>query len=608
MAKEEVIISVKTDAKSAGKDIDNVKKSTAETSNAASDAAQNFSVMGVSIGGIKTAFAKVIPIAKAMFTTIKGGIMATGIGALLIAFAALRQFFTDNEEGAAKLKTILAGIGVVTGNITDVLSNLGKAMFEAFSNPKQAIADLKDAIVQNVENRIAGLVQGFGALGKIVSGVFSGSLSQVKEGMKDFGEGSLQAFTGVEDLTQKISKNVGDFVKQTKEEVGVATQLEKDRLALQKFERQALVDKAKTESEIMKLRLQARDIEKFTNEERLGFMREANKLADEQLQKDLHVAEEKLRFQQVENSFSKSSQENLDAEAQLEATVFQIQRSNFSERKRMKSEEQALVREAAALQKAADKEEQDAIKKRLEIEKAVRQEIQTLQENEIEKSNEKFDKLIEQAKQNGIDTVELEKKKIKAVSDINAKFDADQAKKDDAQRAAAQQGLMTGLSTAQEVFGKESAAGKAAGIAQATINTYQAASKALAQFGVPLGIPFAALAVAAGFKQVQAIQNTPPPQLNRGGVIRGAGTGTSDSISARLSKGETVINARSSRMFKPLLSALNEAGGGVGFAEGGTLDTSLGGNTIGAVKAFVVTDDITESQNSLQKIRQKATI
>ena len=236
MAKEEVIISVKTDAKSAGKDIDNVKKSTAETSNAASDAAQNFSVMGVSIGGIKTAFAKVIPIAKAMFTTIKGGIMATGIGALLIAFAALRQFFTDNEEGAAKLKTILAGIGVVTGNITDVLSNLGKAMFEAFSNPKQAIADLKDAIVQNVENRIAGLVQGFGALGKIVSGVFSGSLSQVKEGMKDFGEGSLQAFTGVEDLTQKISKNVGDFVKQTKEEVGVATQLEKDRLALQKFE------------------------------------------------------------------------------------------------------------------------------------------------------------------------------------------------------------------------------------------------------------------------------------------------------------------------------------------------------------------------------------
>ena len=608
MAKEEVIISVKTDAAQANTSLDNVKKTTADTSDAAKDAAQNFSVMGVSIGGIKTAFAKIIPIAKTMFTTIKGGIMATGIGALLLAFAALRQYFTDNEEGAAKLKTIMAGIGVVTGNITDVLSDLGKAIFEAFSNPKKAVMDLADAIKTNVMNRVEGMVQGFGALGKIVSGVFSGSLSQVKEGLKDFGEGSLQAFTGVEDLTQKISKNVGDFVKQTKEEVGVATQLEKDRLALQKFERTALVDKAKTESEIMKLRLQARDIESFTNEERLSFMRQANKLADEQLQKDLHVAEEKLRFQQVENSFSKSSQENLDAEAQLEAQVFQIQRSNFSERKRMKSEEQALVREAQANAKQAAKEEEDALKKIQEVQKAIREETQTAQENEIEKSNEKYDKLIEQARQNGIDTVELERKKIQAQRAINNKFDAERAKKEKAKLDAQKQGLMTGLSTAQQVFGKESAAGKAAAIAQATINTYQAASKSLAQFGVPAGIPFAALAVVAGLKQVKAITSTPEPQFARGGVVRGAGTGTSDSVSARLSKGETVINARSTRMFKPLLSALNEAGGGVAFANGGTLDTGAGGATIGAVKAFVVTDDITQSQNNLEVIRQKATI
>jgi hypothetical protein len=61
-------------------------------------------------------------------------------------------------------------------------------------------------------------------------------------------------------------------------------------------------------------------------------------------------------------------------------------------------------------------------------------------------------------------------------------------------------------------------------------------------------------------------------------------------------------------MFKPMLSAMNEAGGGVGFADGGTLDTSSNGQTFGAIKAFVVTDDVTNSQNSLDKIRQKATI
>ncbi len=558
--KIEQVIKLRADTKDADRGLEDVKKKTEETSNAATDAAQNFSVMGVSIGGIKAAFAKVIPIAKAMFTTIKGGIAATGIGALLLAFAALRQFFTDNEQGAAKLKTILAGIGVVTGNITDVLSELGGKMFEAFSNPKQAVIDLKDAIVENVENRIEGMIQSFGALGKVIGGVFKGDLGTIKEGMKEFGESQLQVLTGVEDVTSKISKSVGDFVNQTKDEVKIATQLEKDRLALQMFERKALVDKAKTESEIMKLRLQARDREAFAADERLEFMRQANKLADEQLAKDLHVANEKLRFQQVENSFSKSSQENLDAEAQLEATVFQIQRSNFSERKRMKSEEQALVREMAALEKAEETARLKAIAEREKAEKEAAAKRKKEQDEEL--------------------------------------------KRQEAIRKERQAGLMTGLKTAQEVFGKESAMGKAAAIAQATINTYQAASKALSQFGVPLGIPFAALAVAAGFKQVSAIQATPEPELALGGIVSGFGTGTSDSVSARLSKGESVINANSTRMFKPLLSAINEAGGGRAFASG----EGIGGTTMGVVKAFVVADDMTKQQDKMSKIRRKATI
>ena len=602
--KVEQVLKLRADTKDADKGLEEVKKKTEDTGNAAQDAAQNFSVMGVSIGGIKAAFAKVIPIAKAMFTTIKGGIAATGIGALLLAFAALRQFFTDNEQGAAKLKTILAGIGVVTGNITDVLSELGGKMFEAFSNPKQAVIDLKDAIVENVENRIEGMIQSFGALGKVISGVFSGSLSQVKEGMADFGKSQLQVFTGVEDITGKIQKNVSDFVNQTKDEVKIATQLEKDRLALQMFERKALVDKAKTESEIMKLRLQARDREAFAADERLEFMREANKLADEQLAKDLHVANEKLRFQQVENSFSKSSQENLDAEAQLEATVFQIQRSNFSERKRMKSEEQALVREMAALDKQAKKEEEDNAKALAAFQKQLTLETATAQEQEIIKSQEKYDKLIEQAKKFNVDTTELENARADALQKINDKFASVQQKKDDETTKMKQAHLMQGLSTAQDVFGKESAMGKASAIAQATINTYQSVSKTLSDLGVPLGLPFAALALAAGFKQVSAIQSTPEPELARGGIVSGFGTGTSDSVSARLSKGESVINANSTRMFKPLLSAINEAGGGRAFASG----EGIGGTTMGVVKAFVVADDMTKQQDKLSKIRRKATI
>jgi hypothetical protein len=50
-----------------------------------------------------------------------------------------------------------------------------------------------------------------------------------------------------------------------------------------------------------------------------------------------------------------------------------------------------------------------------------------------------------------------------------------------------------------------------------------------------------------------------------GGVINGPGSGTSDSITARLSNGESVINANSTAMFLPFLSAMNQMGGGTAF-------------------------------------------
>jgi hypothetical protein len=40
-----------------------------------------------------------------------------------------------------------------------------------------------------------------------------------------------------------------------------------------------------------------------------------------------------------------------------------------------------------------------------------------------------------------------------------------------------------------------------------------------------------------------------------------------------LSNGESVINARSTNMFAPLLSAINQAGGGKAFASGGVATT-----------------------------------
>ena len=48
-----------------------------------------------------------------------------------------------------------------------------------------------------------------------------------------------------------------------------------------------------------------------------------------------------------------------------------------------------------------------------------------------------------------------------------------------------------------------------------------------------------------------------------GGLVTGDGTGTSDSIHARLSNGESVMTAKATSMFSPILSVFNQLGGGV---------------------------------------------
>jgi hypothetical protein len=65
------------------------------------------------------------------------------------------------------------------------------------------------------------------------------------------------------------------------------------------------------------------------------------------------------------------------------------------------------------------------------------------------------------------------------------------------------------------------------------------------------------------------------PELEKatGGYISGAGSGTSDSIPARLSDGEYVINAAATRRNKSLLDKIN-SGGPIGYAAGGAVTSN----------------------------------
>lgn len=113
--------------------------------------------------------------------------------------------------------------------------------------------------------------------------------------------------------------------------------------------------------------------------------------------------------------------------------------------------------------------------------------------------------------------------------------------------------------------------------------------------------------------QVAGVAATTIGQFASGGMVSGPGTGTSDSIPARLSNGESVMTAQATRMFAPILSQMNVAGGGVPFATGGiagsfvpTLSNSTEANnavsraitgSLGGMKIVTYVEDINYQQD-----------
>lgn len=107
---------------------------------------------------------------------------------------------------------------------------------------------------------------------------------------------------------------------------------------------------------------------------------------------------------------------------------------------------------------------------------------------------------------------------------------------------------------------------KTLALAEIAINTGKAISSAVAAsagkglFGLA---EIATLVTTIISNMTAAIGIVNSAKFAKGGLVEGSGTGTSDSIPAMLSNGESVMTARATSMFAPLLSAINVAGGGV---------------------------------------------
>ena len=128
-----------------------------------------------------------------------------------------------------------------------------------------------------------------------------------------------------------------------------------------------------------------------------------------------------------------------------------------------------------------------------------------------------------------------------------------------------------GLSSAFEALGENNKAfavlSKTLALAEIAINTGKALAAGIAQAqSVPFPANLAAIAttVATILSNIaSATSIVKSAKFANGGLVTGPGTGTSDSIPAQLSNGESVMTARATSMFAPILSSFNQMGGGV---------------------------------------------
>jgi hypothetical protein len=136
--------------------------------------------------------------------------------------------------------------------------------------------------------------------------------------------------------------------------------------------------------------------------------------------------------------------------------------------------------------------------------------------------------------------------------------------------------LNAGINAAIEIVGRESAAGKALAIAQAVMNTYTGATRALKDVPYPFNFVAAATTIASGFLSVKKIMATPLP--NNAGAGMSAGASMSAPVAPQIPQAQTTNLSQ---------STINDIGNQ-------------------AVRAYVVESDVTSNQQRIAAIRQRA--
>lgn len=502
-------------------------------------------------GGLVTQFNNVkkgITTVIASLRTLKGALIASGIGVFALAIGAVTAAFTNSEEGQDRFNKLMLSFNVIVGNSIDILENLGKAILSA---------------------------------GKILGKIFTGQI----------GAAALE-FDNLKESVDDTVQGIKDFGKETEKEIKQAKLLSDLRAAADKDERKLIVDRAEADRVRADLLEKAVDRDRFTTEERIQFLKDASALEETITNQEIDLAQTRLDNLKLQNSFGASRKEDLDAEAQLQAELITLETARLSKQKEvtsqiiaLKNEEKAANDAARTAAEAEIKAQEDALKsfeeKELEA-LAITEELKT--ELAVRKSDERYEALIKLARQYGKDTYELETAQILARQDILIAAGKDEVGLVENTEKTKHDVLLKFTAIGLALATEGSNAGKALAIANALISTYSGAAQVLDDKTLPLIAKIAGVAavLTTGFTQIRAIQQTQIPVLSVGGTSAAGGS--------------------------PVPQIQPPAFNVVGASPINQLTEALAGQQQEPVRAYVVSNDVTTAQSVDRNIVQTAGI
>lgn len=492
--KQTMIFGIKTEgAKKAQKDIDGVAKASKNAED--SQEGLNDSIdsgtgaLNNMTGGAITAFAGVASgVKKAVLgmRTLKGAMMATGIGALVVLVGSLVAYFTQTKRGAELLQVATAGLGAIFGKITDVLSSLGEVLITAFTSPQKVLdsllekgqavvdwgKDLWTMYLKYVKLVFEGMKVGFIAAAIAAAEFFSLGLADTTGLQKKLQE-AKDAVVEAKDELVKAAKVVAEpfvkafvaakdavnnFVKDVSAAVGQASALERRAVALKDAQRELGVEFAQTRETMNALRLIGEDTTKEIGK-RIAAIEEAGALEADLAAKSLLLAQEAVDIKRAQNNITESTAEDLQALADLEIALSSAQIESAGKQRALLLKVNALYAEQEANVKALAAEEEARIKEIIARQDMIDDIVEAGQARELQKIRAHWKKIREEAKAtNDILIGDKEAERIQ-LEEVNDKYDKirDDKLKDNRQKIKdgilkALGDTLSGLSALNEAF------------------------------------------------------------------------------------------------------------------------------------------------------------